>query len=276
MTATTKSELAEELGVSRSSLYYQPKLPAKDEVLRERIELVWAEFPEYGHRRLALALGVNKKRIQRVMRMFNLKPRRRKRKSPFKPEDVGNLPTEFPNLIKRLCPLGPNVIWAADFTYIPWRGRWLYLATVLDLFSREIAGWHLLTVHTVALVKGALLDALRRQGVRPIYFHSDQGREYEARECTTLLDSLGTQISMSQKGSPWENGYQESFYSHFKHELGDSNRFQTLGELTAHIHYLIHRYNTKRIHITLRMPPQVFVKRYEERRSALTATNSVY
>jgi len=151
MEATTKTALAKELNISRSSLYYKPKLPDKDLVLKSQIEVVWEDFPEYGHKRLALELSVNKKRVIRVMKHFGLQPPKRRLKKPMKPEDQNQPEARYPNLIKNLCPIAPNVVWVADFTYIPFQGTFLFLATVMDLFTREIVGWHILSVHTVVL-----------------------------------------------------------------------------------------------------------------------------
>jgi putative transposase len=93
---------------------------------------------------------------------------------------------------------------------------------------------------------------------RPATFHSDNGSEYHAKPFRTLLENLSVAISRSKKGCPWENGYQESFYNQFKIDLGDLNRFASLGELTAAIYDTLYRYNTERIHSALTMPPNQF------------------
>ncbi len=104
-------------------------------------------------------------------------------------------------------------------------------------------------------------DALLSHG-RPAVFHYDNGSEYHAKAFRALLTHLGVAISRSKKGCPWENGYQESFYNRFKLDLGDPNRFATLGELTAAIYETIHCYNTERIHSALKMPPAAFALRH--------------
>jgi putative transposase len=121
----------------------------------------------------------------------------------------------------------------------------------------------MLTAHTVALTLGALQDALR-DGRRPQILHSDQGSEYSAKRYGRYAEAFGIRLSMSRKGSPWENGYQESFYSQFKVDLGDPNRFETLGALIAEIYRLIFAYNHLRIHSKLKMPPAVFAARQPE------------
>ena len=134
----TKLELANKLGVSRSSLYYQPKMPARDDEVRHQIEAVLTENPEYGHKRIAIELKFNKKRILRVMKKFGIKPRRRKVKRPFKPRDIGNESSNFPNTSLLWCPISQGVLWASDFTYLYFQGKFFYLATIIDVYTREI------------------------------------------------------------------------------------------------------------------------------------------
>jgi len=114
------------------------------------------------------------------------------------------------------------------------RGTDISVATVLDLFTRKIVGVAVSTRHDAKLVIEAFGTALLARG-RPAIFHSDNGSEYHARSFRSLLEDVGVSISRSQKGCPWENGYQESFYGKFKVEMGDPSRFETLGELTAAI-----------------------------------------
>jgi transposase InsO family protein len=257
----TKAELARSLGVSRASLYYEPVLPKKDWVLKIRIEQVLHEHPSYGHRRLAPALNVNKKRVRRVMALFGIKPYRRRGRKPTKARDLGQVPAAYQNWLLAIpFPERAGVAWVSDFTYIPFRGRFLYLATVVDLFTREVVGWSVWTAHDTQLVLLALIDALEKRDPAQ-YLHSDQGSEYRARTYCGLAERAGITVSMSHKSSPWENGYQESFYSQFKVDLGDPGRFGSVGELTAEIYRLIHSYNHGRIHTSLKMPPSTFAER---------------
>ena len=163
-----------------------------------------------------------------------------------------------------------NNIWVSDFTYIPFHGKYVYLATILDIFNRKIVGWSLLTTHSVQLTMNALIDAIEKQG-RPDILHSDQGSEYKAKLYTNFAKNLGINISMSHKGCPWENGYQESFYDKFKIDLGDPNRFRTLGELSAEIYMQIYYYNNERIHSKLKMPPV----QYSELKRLLTINSAL-
>jgi putative transposase len=242
------------LGTSRSSLYYHPKMPEKDAALRRRIEDVLHEHPSYGHKRLAEHLHVNKKRIRRVMKLFGIKPYRRRGKKyrRAKPQDE-----QYPNLLRLVTPSYEGCVWAADFTHLAYKGKDVCVATVLDLYSRKIVGVSVALNHAAPLVVQAFAGALLSNG-RPAIFHSDNGSEYHAKPFRTMLMHLGVAISRSRPGSPWENGYQESFYSQFKVDLGDPNRFASLGELVVAIYDTIYRYNTVRIHTALKMSPQQF------------------
>lgn len=254
--AVNKTLLAKELGVSRRSLYYQATKPAKDWILKCHIEEVLREFPSYGHKRLAIHLKLNKKRVRRVMRLFGIKPYRRRGRKPKRDKTL--TAREYPNLLMVMPPTHPNHIWVADFTYLPFHGRFVYLATVMDVFGREIVGWSVLTTHSTQLVLGALFSALQ-QNPPPSIFHSDNGREYTSKSFIGALILLGTAVSRSKKGCPWENGYQESFYSQFKVDLGDPECFETLGELVYEIHCRVQHYNRRRIHSALKMSPAQFV-----------------
>jgi putative transposase len=242
------------LGVARSTLFYREKKPARDWSLKCRIEEALRTFPAYGYRRLAQHLEENKKKVQRVMQMFGIKAYRRRggrwRKSKIPA-------VSYPNLLMQTVPLYPHHAWVADFTHLFFKGLDVRVATVMDVFTRTIVGLAIGTKGGTVLVTEALGNALLNNP-RPFLFHSDNGVEYNARSFRALLTELGIQISRSKKGCPWENGYQESFYDKFKVELGDPNRFDTLGELVAEIYQTIHRYNTVRIHSALKMSPRQF------------------
>lgn len=254
----TKTGLAKQQGISLSSLYYQPKLPQKDWLLKNQIEQVLQSHPSYGHKRIAIELKINKKRASRVMKLFDIKPYRRRGRKYRKPKENGCV---YPNLIQDLFfPARDNIIWVSDFTHISFHGRFVYLATIMDILNRKVVGWAVLTSHSVQLILNALIDAIEKHG-RSVYLHSDQGSEYKSRLYTSFAESLGMQISMSHKASPWENGYQESFYNQFKIDLGDPNRFETLGELGAEIFRQIYYYNNQRIHSKLKMPPEIYSQR---------------
>ncbi len=251
-----KTLRARELGVSRSTLYYRPKKPDQDWMLKCRIEEVLREHPSYGSRRIALHLQLNRKRVKRVMNLFGIKAYRRRGKK-FK--RTPNIKVIYPNLLLTTYPAYEGHIWATDFTYIPFRGQFVYVATIIDLYTRKIVGLSAYTTHAVSLVLSALMSALH-QNARPALFHSDNGSEYNAAVFIDALNMVGIQISRSAPGCPWENGYQESFYNQFKIDLGDPLRFKTLGELVLAVYQTIYTYNHTRIHSALKMSPVQFAQ----------------
>lgn len=256
----TKAALAARLGISRSGLYYVSKQFPKDWMLKAEIEKVLEEHPSYGSPRVAQALRVNEKRAARVMRRFGMKAYRRRGRK-FRKSGVAK--TAYPNLLKTYVPKGPGDVWVADFTYIPWKGTFLYLATVLDAVTREVLGYAVMANHSVALTLESLFHALAHHA-RPFIFHSDNGREYGAKAFIAALMGIGVRISRSKKGCPQENGMQEAFFSQFKVDLGDPNRFKTLGELVYEVHRLVWDYNHRRIHTALKMPPALFAERWRQ------------
>ena len=244
------------LGVSRSTLWYRKKKTDRDWALKCRIEEVLRAFPSYGYRRVALDLKENKKKVQRVMRLFGIKAYRRRgrRWKKMKKQAV-----VYPNLLMQIVPSYQGQAWVADFTHIYFKGRDIRVATTMDVFTRDVVGVAIGTRGGTVLVTQALCAALLNH-TRPVLFHSDNGVEYNARSFLELLTNLGISISRSKKGCPWGNGYHESFYDKFKVDLGDPNRFNSLGELVAEIYCTIHRYNTVRIHSALRMSPHQFAR----------------
>ena len=253
----SKSELAKTLGISRSLLYYQHLKPPKDWALKITIENVLHDHPSYGSRRIADELKLNRKRIQRVMRLYGLKPSRRRGRKPRH----YRIKRHFPNLLLTTWPSHQNHIWASDFTELKWHGLLVYVCTVLDLWSREIVGVSVSLRKGSQLTLQALYAALNHQ-VRPMIFHCDNGSDYDAAVFIEVLEMIEAQISRSRPGCPWENGYQESFYGKFKVDFGDPNRFDTLGELVAEVYRAIWSYNHTRIHSALRMPPATYVAKY--------------
>ena len=158
----SKTELAKKLGVSRSSLYYKTKMDKQDEEMKQQILIVLGINPSYGHKRIALAFGLNNKRIRRVMKKYGIKPYRRRARMPRKRDDEGKITTKWKNEIITFCPIKPNISWASDFTYIKFQGRFIYLATIIDIYTREIIGWNISTRHDTNLVIGAVKHAIER------------------------------------------------------------------------------------------------------------------
>jgi len=257
----TKTAFAKSLGISRSQVYYRYRLPERDWAIKQNIETVLREHPSYGHKRLAAHLGLNRKRIRRVMRMFGIKPYRRRGRKYRKNRKISAI---YANLLFSTVPSCPNHIWTSDFTELSYRRTKVYVATVLDIFTREIVGVSVSLRKGTPLVLQALCAALLKHP-RPGIFHSDNGKEYEAKVFVSVLEELDILISRSHPGCPWENGYQESFYDKFKIDLGDPGRFSNLGELVYAVYMTVHSYNTRRIHSKLKMPPASFAQRHQTR-----------
>ena len=235
-------------------MYYKSKKSVEDSELKVQIEAVMVEHPTYGHRRIARTLKMGRKRVLRVMKKFHLQPAKRRFNKFIKKEDQKKPDTGIENVAKQICPLVPGYLWATDFTYIRFMGGFIYLVTILDVYTREIVGFNVARTHAQELVLGALEDALGKHAV-PKILHSDQGSEYDSHAYMNICNVLGIQLSMSAKASPWENGYQESFYSYFKLELGDTSRFSSYGTLVAEIYRIIGYYNNRRLHSKLELPP---------------------
>ncbi|GIW59220.1 MAG: hypothetical protein KatS3mg087_0286 [Patescibacteria group bacterium] len=142
-----KSQAARTLGVSRSSLYYVRKRPQLDEELKVQIDSVMTSHTDCGHKRVAIHLKMSKERIGWVMKKYNLKPARRRRKKSRKQENEGKEARQVANVSKTLCPIAPLVVWVADFTYIRFHNNFVYLATIMDRYTREIVGWYVGRIH---------------------------------------------------------------------------------------------------------------------------------
>lgn len=269
-----KTALAKRLGVSRASLYYRHKLPGRDEQLRREIEAVMLKNPGYGSPRVAIALKINEKRAARVMNKFGLKPARRS-ETHRKPLDEGREALDYLNILGVLSPIAPNTVWASDFTFIPYNGRFIYLCTVIDVFTGEVLGFNISRRHDAAFVKLAIERAIRKTGgVLPVWFHSDQGSEYASETVCGWLQNLGVTISMNPKSSPWCNGSQESFFGRFKVEFGDPDRFNMLADLLEALYEQLHYFSNIRIKTKLKMAPAEFRELWEQKHSLLTVANS--
>jgi len=260
MKGRNKAQLAKDLGISRQLLYYDHKQPSKDWKLKVEIEKILRDNPSYGHKRLAIHLGIGKSKVLRVMKLFGIKPyRRRAKKFKYIKQKKDKI---FNNLLFDNQPLYPNHIWVSDFTHIAkYNSKWVYLATILDLYTRKIVGFSILMNHSTQLVIDALLMAVFNDNL-PKIIHSDQGSEYASKDYANLCKNLSIQQSMSNPGCPWENGYQESFYGKFKIDLADTSRFGTLGELGYNIYRQVYYYNNSRIHSSLDMAPIQYEKQY--------------
>jgi len=258
----SKTQLAKSLHISRSSLYYFPKQPEKDEKLRERIVNTLVEHPAYGYRRIALALQIGKNRAHRVMMKFGIQPKVRHRKPKYGRRTSCS---GVPNRTQGICPIAPNVIWNGDFTEFWFHSTKLFLATVIDRFTREVIAWQIGLHHTTRLILDVLEEAVRKRVTTPYIFHSDQGSEYTAHACLEWIINHKILPSHSPKAKPWKNGHQESFYDKFKLEFGSPSRHKTIELLIEAIGRYINYYNTKRIHSAIKMAPRAFYEKEIER-----------
>jgi len=249
--------LAKQLGIARSTLYYVSKQASKDWYTKQLIEQVLHNHPSYGHKRIAIELKLNKKRILRVMNLYGIKPYRRIVNKYKKTKVASGI---YPNLLLFNIPQYENHIWVSDFTHVSWKKRNVYIGTILDLYTKRVIGYSVMLSHTVWLVKNTLFCALNTNQ-RPSIFHSDNGSEFDAKSFKEILINLNISISRSRPACPWENGYQESFYGKFKVDLGEVNRFETLGELVYEIYQTIWKYNNTRIHTILKCSPNEFKRR---------------
>ncbi len=237
-----------------------PSLRARvDEVLLPAIHRSFAESDRtYGGRRVRRDLrdwghrcGIH--RVERLMRREQLIARRRRRRMPF---DIGTRIEHSiaPNILQRQFEATAiNRKWVADFTYLWTAEGWLYVAVVLDLFSRRIVGWSMSSQMTAQLVIDALMMAIWRRGsVQALLHHSDQGSQYTSEPFQRLLKEHGITCSMSRSGNCWDNAAMESFFSTLKTERTSRSNYRTRDDARADVFDYIERfYNPKRRHSTL-------------------------
>ncbi len=244
--------LAQTMGVSAYHIHRKSSMEGKDAQLKTVIEKAWEKHPAYGHIRLGLHLCINHKRISRVMKKFGMKPPRRKIHHFCTRSTSHHM---YFNLIKEWKPTMPNELWCSDVSFIKFQGRFWYVATIEDIVTRKVMAVQVGKYHNSQLILTTIKQALMKAGTAPKIFHTDQGTEFMARLCTQYLEELGTHISASDKGCPWQNGFQESFFGRFKEEFGDFNRFETVSELIEEIYSQVRYYNEDRIQRSLKMPP---------------------
>jgi putative transposase len=191
-------------------------------------------------------------RVARLMQAAGIKARHKRRRLPG--QLVSAVHSVAPNLLERQFQAsGPNQKWAADFTYVWTAEGWLFVAVVLDLYSRRVVGWSMQSSMTAQLVMDALLMAILRRG-RPeaALHHSDQGSQYTSEDFQRLLESHGITCSMSRRGNCWDNAAMESFFSTLKTERLGRRQYRTRNELRADVFDYIERfYNPKRRHSTI-------------------------
>ena len=231
--------------------------------LRDHIQRICLEMPRYGYRRVTEELcrrdhQVNHKRVLRLMREDNLLCLRKKKRW-CSTTDSSHAYRIYPNLAKAMSITQPNQLWVADITYIRLDREFVYLAVILDAFSRRGIGWALSRHIDTQLAIAALAMALATRTIMPgIVHHSDRGVQYAATEYTDVLKAHGVTISMSRKGNPYDNAKAESFMKTLKYEEVLLNEYETFEEANKNIKtFLEIVYNNKRLHSALGYKPPV-------------------
>ena len=257
------TQLCKALHLSRATFYRhrQAGQPADPDVeLRDQIQRLALEFPAYGYRRITAQLQregvtVNHKRVLRLMREDNLLCLRRRRFVLTTDSDHG-LPV-YPNLVPTLTVTGINQLWLSDITYVRLLHEFIYLAVILDGFSRRCIGWALNRHLDASLTIAALQQALDHRTVASgLVHHSDRGVQYASQRYTELLKAHGIAISMSRRGNPYDNAFAESFIKTLKYEEVYLNDYECFADAYASIEqFLEDVYNHKRLHSALGYRP---------------------
>lgn len=235
------------------STYYHRSRKSQEPGLRQALEHVATEWPTYGSRRLTAQLRrvgweVNRKRIQRLVREMGLQrpQKRRKRRTTNSDHPF----PRYPNLVKGLNIVHPDQVWVADITYIHLQEGFVYLAVIMDVFTRSLRGWHLARWLDEELTLTALHRALRDR--RPVIHHSDQGLHYAATRYVHLLNQVGSQISMAEVGEATQNGYAERLIRTIKEEAVELSEYHDYHDAYQQIgRFLDDVYMRKRIHSSL-------------------------
>lgn len=269
MSFKKKSEL---IRLNRSTAYYRLNDPrkktkeAEDLKIKDEIENIQFEFPYYGYRNIAAefrnkGLKINKKKIQRIMRKYGLMSQIKRLFKSFT-NSQHNL-AKYPNLIKNMLIIGINQVWGADITYVRLNRSFVYVAAVIDFFSRKIKGWSISRNLDHNLILKALNAALEGNPA-PAIHHSDQGVQYCSLEYTARLKENNIKISMSDKANPYQNSIIESFFKTLKYNEVYLNEYESFEEAEANIKTFIEKvYNTKRLHSSLGyLPPEEFEKQF--------------
>lgn len=239
-------------------------LPDPDIELRDQIQKIATIRSVYGYRRITAELGrqgvmANHKRVLRIMREDNLLCLRHRRFITTTDSEHG-LPV-FPNLAREMLVDGVDQLWVSDITYIRLRGEFIYLAVILDAYSRRVIGWELSRRIDTELTVGALRMALTTRQIKPgLVHHSDRGVQYASREYTDYLNEASITISMSRRGNPYDNAQAESFMKTLKYEEVYLGEYANLSEARQRIsHFLTQVYNRERLHSKLGyVPPEEF------------------
>ena len=261
------------MDLSRSTYYYKSKdkpaeVLSKEADVQNRIEGIACEYPRYGYRRITKQLHregfvINHKKVLRIMRENSLLCSVKRKW--IKTTDSRHQYRRYPNLIKNKFPSRPNEIWVSDITYIRVLTSFVYLAVILDTFSRKVVGYAISKSLGNDLAIQALKSAIvSRNPERGCIHHSDQGIQYACKEYVDILEENGFCISMSAKGNPYDNAMAESFMKTLKHEEVYLWEYETFKDVAERLPYFIEKvYNLKRLHSSLGyVPPDEFEASY--------------
>lgn len=260
--------LCELLDVSKSWYYErddQADPDPEDIVLRDEIERIILEFAGYGYRRVTRELvrrgwHVNHKRVLRIMREESLLCQIKKRFVITTTNSRHGFPV-YPNVLVDAALSAPDQAWVADFTYIRLRSAFVYLACILDAYSRRCVGWHLSHEMNTQMTSRALQQAIRERHPRwGLIHHSDRGVQYASHDYIEQLQAIGAQISMSAVGNPYDNAKAESFFKTLKQEEIYLKEYNSFADAEQNLTIFIEKvYNEKRLHSSLGyLPPAEF------------------
>jgi transposase InsO family protein len=269
------------LGVSRSGYYEAKHRSAKQVFCKTSAHLktaFMASHKSYGSRRLVSAMGmqgikIGRHKVRRLMRDANLKPVW-KRKFINTTDSKHDMPVAANILNRQFNPLEPNTVYVSDITYIRTNSGWLYLAIVLDLFSRKVVGWAMAPSMPAELVCAALNMAIQQRQPAPgLIVHSDRGSQYASQLYQNLLNKHGFVCSMSRKGNCWDNAVAERFFLNLKMERVWQRQYANYNEAkTDIILYIVGFYNCERIHSVLgNLSPSVFERNMAEKKSIVVS-----
>ncbi len=256
------SKACEILNINASSYRYQKKQTVPHNTnknLLSEIRALAKKFFGYGYRRITKALikkgiKVNHKKVLKIMKEGGLIKRKRKSFKPQTTDSNHSNPIQ-PNRAKGLKALHPNQLWVTDITYIPLANGFAYLATIMDVFSRKIIGWHLGKTLEAEIVLNALSTAIENRmhlGTEGLILHSDRGSQFACYEYIEQLQEQGILPSMSRKGNVYDNAFAESFFKTLKYEEVNMNEYETFNDALENIeHFIEEIYNKERLHSSI-------------------------